>query len=101
MISPVQTWDSKITTVLAINGGIVDLTRKYLKATGKYDQFVKRIDSEWKASFGAYYNSPFPGSNIDFKMPSASFNPTPSPPPSFVSRTSVSFLTLLIFCFNL
>uniref|UniRef100_A0A7E4W8T6 Ldi domain-containing protein n=1 Tax=Panagrellus redivivus TaxID=6233 RepID=A0A7E4W8T6_PANRE len=53
MISPVQTWDSKITSVLAMNGGIIDLTRKYLNETDKYEQFKNRIDSEWKKVFGS------------------------------------------------
>ena len=39
-VSPVMTWDSKITTVLAVMGGNRDIVRTYLKNTGKYATFV-------------------------------------------------------------
>lgn len=38
-----MTWDSKITTVLAIMGGNRDIIRAYLKSTGKYAAFIDRI----------------------------------------------------------
>lgn len=38
-ISPLVTWDSKITTVVALVDGIVDLTEKYMRKDGVYDRF--------------------------------------------------------------
>jgi hypothetical protein len=40
-----MTWDSKITTVLAVMGGNRDIVRNYLKKTNKYSIFVDRIHS--------------------------------------------------------
>jgi hypothetical protein len=71
MICPVQTWDSKITTVLAMNGGILDLTRKYLKSKGKYDAFVGRVTKEWTETFGS---GTLQGENQDFKGPQNGFS---------------------------
>ena len=73
MICPVQTWDSKITTVLAMNGGIIDLTRKYLKSQGKYQAFTQRVNKEWTETFGA---GTLPGENLDFKAPQSGFPST-------------------------
>lgn len=42
-ISPVMTWDSKITTVLAVLGGNRDIIREYLKQNNKYQIFYARI----------------------------------------------------------
>jgi hypothetical protein len=71
LICPVQTWDSKITTVLAMNGGIIDLTRKYLKEKGKYDAFVARVNKEWTETFGS---GTLQGENLDFKAPQNGFS---------------------------
>ncbi|KAE9546067.1 hypothetical protein FO519_010721, partial [Halicephalobus sp. NKZ332] len=70
MISPVQTWDTKITSVLAMNGGMLDLTRKYLYNTGRFIKFSKRVQDQWTSVFG---NSQLPGSDLDFKLPNAQF----------------------------
>ena len=40
LISPVLTWDSKITTVLAIMGGNSDIIREYMQTSKMYDEFV-------------------------------------------------------------
>jgi hypothetical protein len=39
-ISPVVTWDSKITTVLAMTGGIGPVVSKILKKEGKYVSII-------------------------------------------------------------
>jgi len=70
MISPVQTWDSKITSVLAMNGGMLDLTRKYLINTGRYAKFAIRVQNQWTEVFG---DSALPGSDLDFKLPNTQF----------------------------
>ena len=47
-ISPVLTWDSKITTVLAIIGGNTDLNRNFLKENGKYEEFYSIVEREYE-----------------------------------------------------
>lgn len=42
-ISPVMTWDSKITTVLAVLGGNRDIIRDYLKKQNRYALFYSRL----------------------------------------------------------
>lgn len=39
-ISSFVSWDSKITTVSALLGGVVDLVREKLKADGLYGEFL-------------------------------------------------------------
>ena len=40
-VSALVTWDSKVTTVVALSGGVVDLVRDRMKSDGIYDEFVK------------------------------------------------------------
>ena len=42
-VSPVMTWDSKITTVLAVLGGNRSIIRDFMKKKGVYDRFYARI----------------------------------------------------------
>jgi len=42
-ISPVMTWDTKITTVLAVQGGNRDIVRTFLKKNNLYSQFFNRV----------------------------------------------------------
>ena len=51
LVSPVMTWDSKITTVLAILGGNSEIVREYLKEQGKYGKFVEIIQREYELAF--------------------------------------------------
>jgi hypothetical protein len=51
LISPVLTWDSKITSILAASGGITDLTRIVLMKRGYYDRFSSIIKREWERVF--------------------------------------------------
>ena len=51
MISPLTTWDSKMTTVSAILGGVVDINRKVLKDKGVYQNFTSRLESTWAPIF--------------------------------------------------
>lgn len=50
-ISPVMTWDSKITTVLAVMGGNRDIVREFLKKNNKYGIFVDRVQAEYSREF--------------------------------------------------
>jgi hypothetical protein len=51
MISPVVTWDSKITTILAMLGGISQYVREGLIKEGRYDRFYSIVDREWRRAF--------------------------------------------------
>jgi hypothetical protein len=42
-ISPVMTWDSKITTVLAVMGGNRDIIRDFMMRNNIYEEFKNRI----------------------------------------------------------
>jgi hypothetical protein len=39
-VSALLTWDSKVTTVNALLGGVTDLVRQRMKADGIYDEFI-------------------------------------------------------------
>eukprot|EP01102_Stenamoeba_stenopodia_P001672 TRINITY_DN11510_c0_g1_i1.p1 TRINITY_DN11510_c0_g1~~TRINITY_DN11510_c0_g1_i1.p1 ORF type:complete len:553 (+),score=122.93 TRINITY_DN11510_c0_g1_i1:63-1661(+) len=65
-ISPVVTWDSKITTVLAMAGGITNLTRTALQMDGKYDRFYSVVDTVWTAKFPSLN-----GEELPFALPTA------------------------------
>jgi hypothetical protein len=40
LVSALLTWDSKVTTVVALLGGVTDLVRQRMKADGIYNDFV-------------------------------------------------------------
>jgi len=65
-ISPVTTWDSKITTLAAIVGGCVDLVRDGLKFDNKYDRFIEVINKEWTYKFG---DKPLYGDQLPYVPP--------------------------------
>jgi len=67
-ISPVVTWDSKITTFAAMLGGVVDINRAAMKEDKTYDEFVGRIDYEWNLKFGSI---PLLGEELPFRYPTA------------------------------
>ncbi|EAW07211.1 endo-beta-1,2-glucanase [Aspergillus clavatus NRRL 1] len=50
-VSALVTWDSKITTVTAILGGVTDLVRQKMKADGIYEEFVNSIEEAYVAVF--------------------------------------------------
>lgn len=50
-ICPLYTWDAKVTTVVAALGGNVDLCRRYLTRTGRYDAFIAVVQREWTLAF--------------------------------------------------
>lgn len=47
LISPILTWDAKVSTVLAVMGGNRDTIRNYLKSANKYNIFVSRVEGEY------------------------------------------------------
>uniref|UniRef100_A0A914VFS2 GPI anchored protein n=1 Tax=Plectus sambesii TaxID=2011161 RepID=A0A914VFS2_9BILA len=82
LISPINTWDTKITSVLAFSGGIIDITRRYIQQTGHYIRFATVVATEWGRVFGEDNLS---GSNIAFALPKAS---VPQKLPMFTGCTS-------------
>jgi hypothetical protein len=72
MISPVVTWDSKITSVAAMLGGVADIVQLGLERDGKLTRFSTVIDREWNRVF-----QNLEGENIDFSLPTASVPHTP------------------------
>lgn len=51
-ISPMTTWDSKITTVIGMMGGLTDLVSRKMQHDNIYTAFVDKIDYEWGLVFG-------------------------------------------------
>lgn len=51
-ISPLTTWDAKITTVLGLLGGIGELNKRALQRANKYADFVTVIKREYDMVFG-------------------------------------------------
>lgn len=66
MIAPVVTWDSKITSVVAMVGGVSDIVERGLKKDGTFDRFAYVIDREWSRVFPS-----LKGENIPFALPSS------------------------------
>jgi len=62
-ICPVVTWDSKMTTLVAMCGGISEFTSLYMKQNSVYDRFYEIVDREWTRVFGS---GPFVGEDIPF-----------------------------------
>jgi hypothetical protein len=61
------TWDSKITTVVAMMGGLTDIISAKLKETTAYDHFISRVNEEWQEVFGDI----IVGDDVGFALPSA------------------------------
>lgn len=72
-VSPLTTWDSKATTLLASLGGITDLTEARLRDMGLLDAFVAKVDSEWTREFGM--SLPLPGAELGYALPAAQIPP--------------------------
>jgi len=76
-ISPLTTWDSKITTVVAILGGVDNINRRILNRLGFFSRFETLVR--------AMYEPVFPqlqGESIDFGFPTV---PIPKNAPDFTT----------------
>eukprot|EP01132_Coremiostelium_polycephalum_P011343 gene11343-13890_t len=67
-ISPVITWDSKETTVLAMMGGLADINQQFLDNDEKLDRFQYVINREWSLVFP----DPLSGTDLPFMYPQES-----------------------------
>ncbi|EGG13816.1 hypothetical protein DFA_11577 [Cavenderia fasciculata] len=65
-IAPILTWDSKITTVLAMMGGLSNLNRQVMSADGTLVRFLQVIQREWSLKFP----EPLQGTDLPFMYPS-------------------------------
>ncbi len=71
-ICPLTTWDSKITTVLGMLGGVGNLVAQKLKREidgtyeSSFDRFVYVVNREYSKVFG---NDVLPGSDIPIQLP--------------------------------
>lgn len=66
MISPLTTWDTKMTTVCAMLGGVSEFTRKALIKDGLYQNFISRIQNAWGQVFKT-----LKGEKLPFMLPSS------------------------------
>lgn len=82
-ISPIVTWDSKITTLVATTGGLADLNKGFLQQHGKLEAFVSIVETEWSRVF----TLPLSGEDVGFQLPDAS---VPAILPDFSSCNSSS-----------
>ena len=82
-ISPLTTWDSKITTLAATVGGIADINAGILKDMGLLGKLVGKIESEWSRVFAL----PLSGELLGFKRPEATL---PALIPDFTSCSATS-----------
>ncbi|KAF7716682.1 Glucan endo-1,2-beta-glucosidase [Penicillium ucsense] len=63
-VSALLTWDSKVTTVNSILGGVSDFVRQKMKSDKVYSTFVNRIEMEYSRVF-----QHLKGEHVDFCLP--------------------------------
>lgn len=68
-VSPMTTWDTKATTVLAMLGGTIDINMQALESAGKLNAFVQFVQKLYSTVFKDKIN----GEDIDFSLPSVKF----------------------------
>lgn len=69
-ISPVITWDSKITTVVGmLSSKLIDVSREILQQDGNYDRFYDITNTEWSLVFGT---TELLGEDLPWYLPSVS-----------------------------
>lgn len=61
-------WDSKITTVNGILGGVFDFVKNGLEKEGLYERFVERVSEEYELVFGSQVGG-LEGENVEICMP--------------------------------
>lgn len=63
-VSPMLTWDSKITTVIGMLGGFADAVTRGLDEEGLLFQFYDVVNTEWSKKFPTIN-----GLDVDFALP--------------------------------
>lgn len=86
-ISPVITWDSKITTIVAmLSNHLIDVSRAILKAEQTYDRFHNITEVECTRVFGL---EPLLGENLPWLLPSTAIPHSSETLPDF-TKCSIS-----------
>ena len=82
-VSPLLTWDSKTTTVLAALGGVAELNRQYIEAADAdlLPRLINVIDREWSRVFSPLMGpgGVLPGETLPFAAPNAAVPPGHAP----------------------
>lgn len=109
-ISPVITWDSKITTVVAmLSSHLINVTRDVLHRERLYERFYNITQTEWSRVFGS---TPLLGENLPWSLPSVAIPRSSSGLPDFtqcrssstsdsISMLSLSHMTNLLILLSL
>lgn len=69
-ISAFVSWDSKVTTVNALLGGVTDLVREKMKSEGIYETFLEIIEREYGRVFGDTTAGRLHGEDVELCLPS-------------------------------
>ena len=87
-ISPVITWDSKVTTIVAmLSSQLIDVTREILRRNQTYDRFISITDYEWTRVFGS---KPLRGENLPWSLPTVKIPRSADGLPDFTQCRTVS-----------
>jgi hypothetical protein len=66
-LSPLVTWDSKVTNVVAFLGGVADMVGEFMQRDGILQEFIDVIDREWGKRFPTVHS----GDLVSFSLPSS------------------------------
>ncbi len=80
-ISPVITWDSKITTLVAmLSSHLIDISRQILQRDQNYERFYNITEYEWSRVFGL---KPLLGEDLPWSLPTVKIPRPPDGLPDF------------------
>lgn len=86
--SPMKTWDTSITSVVAMLGGLVEINRQFLIERGKYKELIRAIDREWTRVFDNGTRR-LEGEDAPWQLPATRIAAKMSPLPSCTADSSV------------
>jgi hypothetical protein len=90
-ISPVITWDSKITTVVAmLSSHLIDVARQILQKDQTYQRFYNITEYEWTLVFGT---KPLLGEDLPWSLPSVQIPRPANGLPDFTQCRTASSLS--------
>ena len=69
-VSPMTTWDSKITTVVGMMGGLQEIVGAKMQKDNILQPFLDKINYEWTLVFG---NDTIKGSHVGYALPEVGF----------------------------
>lgn len=62
-------WDSKVTTINGLLGGVTSLVRAKMQREGVYEEFIQVVQEEYEMVFG---KEPLHGSHVSYCLPADS-----------------------------